>query len=476
MAGTAELARKHALAEPAPLVERRLELLAPGGPAERVICLADLDCFFVEVERLHRPELRGMPVVIGGRPGERGVVAACSYEARALGVRSALPMSEAYRRVLAAGERPVESGGRVFFLHDGLHGNYQLYSRRVQDVLRDSAPVFHPRSIDEFQLDITGCSRLFARDYGGILGFAEHVRRRVREEVGLKLSIGIGPNRLVAKMASRHAKPDGVKRVLPEEVRAFLGPHDIQAVPGIGPATSQALRELGINTVAELLEQPAGLLRRVCGLGLASLAAALRDGVDGPGAEEEPAFVHSTPAGRPREAVEDGTGYHNPAIGFGHQRSNQPKSIGHETTFTRDVADPQVVERALWRLTEDACRRLREAGLRARHVTVKIRYSDFGTQTHGGFFAEPTDVDGDVFREVLRLFAQGNTRRLRIRLLGVRLERFSAGASQLGLFEAPRARRERELIGAIDRIRAKHGRDSLLAGPGVARARAAQAS
>ncbi len=426
----------------------------------------------MEVERLHRPELRGAPVIIGGKPGGRGVVAACSYEARKLGVRSALPMGEAYRRVLASGERPVESGGRVFFLHEGLHGNYQLYSQRVQDILRDSAPICHARSIDEFQLDITGCTRLFTRDYGGIVGFAEHVRRRVRQEVGLKMSIGIGPNRLVAKMASRHAKPDGVKRVLPAEVREFLGPHDIEAVPGIGPATGQSLRERGINTVAELLEQSAGMLRRTGGLGLSSLAAALQESHGGPGLDENTVFINNTPDGRPRESIEDGPGYHSPAIGFGHQQRRQPKSIGHESTFSRDIVDPAMIERTLWRLTEDACRRLREAGLRARHVTVKIRYSDFGTQTHGGFLDEPTDVDGDIFKEVQQLFAQGNTRRLRIRLLGVRLERFSTGASQLGLFETPRARRDQSLVGAIDRIRVKHGRDSLLAGPGVARAQA----
>lgn len=471
MTRMAELANNHTLAQPAPLDRQRLQLLA-SSPVERIICLADLDCFFVEVERLHRPELRGVPVIIGGKPGERGVVAACSYEARRLGVHSAQPMAVAYRQIRAAGERPVEEGGRVHFLHSGLHGNYQLYSRRVQDILRDSAPVCHARSIDEFQLDITGCTRLFTRDYGGIIEFAEHVRRRIRTEVGLKLSIGIGPNRLVAKMASRHAKPDGVRRVLPADALEFLGPHDIEAVPGIGPATGKVLRELGINRVEQLLAQPAGLLRQACGLNVAGLATALREGVDLPATDAEPVFVHNSPDGRPREAIEDISGYHSPAIGFGHQRSRQPKSIGHESTLIRDTADPLVIERTLWRLTEDACRRLREAGLRAHHVTVKIRYSDFGTQTHGGFFEEPTDVEGDVFKEVRRLFAQGHTRRLRIRLLGVRLERFSAGAGQLGLFEAPRTRRERELAGVIDRIRAKHGRDSLLAGPGVARAQA----
>lgn len=440
--------------------------------SERIIFLADLDCFFVEVERLHRPELRGQPVIIGGRPGERGVVAACSYEARRLGVHSAMPMAEAYRRVHSAGARAVHEGGRVHFLHEGLHGNYQLYSRRVQDILLDSVPVFSPRSIDEFQMDVSGCTRLFTRDYGGIVEFAEHLRRRVRKDVGLRLSIGIGPSRLVAKMASRHAKPDGVRRVLPGEVLEFLNPHDIEAVPGIGPATGKSLREMGINRVGQLLGQPLGLLRQAFGLGMVSLTTALREGTDTHSAQPEPAFVHNDPHGKPRESIEDGPGYNNPAIGFGHERRREPKSIGHETTFSRDTVDPAYIERTLWRLTEDACRRLREADLRARHITVKIRYSDFGTQTHGAFLKEPTDVDGEVFKLVKQLFAQGNTRRLRIRLLGVRLSRFTAGASQLRLFEGETSQRERALVGAVDRIRGKHGRDSVLVGPGVAQARA----
>jgi DNA polymerase IV len=425
--------------------------------AQRVICLADLDCFFVEVERRHRPELAGRAVVIGGRPGERGVVAACSYEARALGIHSAMPMGEAYR--LAGMQTPAFASGSqpefrtlpatgVVFLHDGLFGNYERYSRRVQDILRGAVPSFRARSIDEFELDISGCERLFERDFGGITQFAEHLRRRVKAEVGLKLSIGIGPSRLVAKMASRHAKPDGVFRVLPNDVAAFLTPHDVQAVPGIGPATAAKLRALGINTVGQLLAQPDALLRHVFGIGMQGLVQALRNtGQPEPQAVAAFGIADSAPSASPR----------------------RPKSIGHETTFARDTVDPAVWERTLWRLTEDACRRLRAADLRAGQVTVKIRYSDFATLTHGEPLGEPSDVDDVIFARARELFQQANTRRLRIRLLGVRLERLSVGASQERLFETQRMRRAHDLFAAVDRIRAKHGDDAVLVGPGVAR-------
>ena len=552
---------------------------------QRIIFLADLDCFFVEVERLHRPELCGRAVVIGGRPGERGVVAACSYEARALGIHSAMPMGEAYRRAgvpygreQGTGNREQERGTRegvrgqdsgfrgsgesshiahrtshsglrtpdfgprtsdygVVFLHEGLFGNYERYSHRVQDILRCEAPVFHARSIDEFELDVSGCERLFAQRYGGIIEFAEYLRRRVREEVGLALSIGIGPSRIVAKMASRHAKPDkkvggrpslaassvgraavpaidesrtepsaplqspagtralpagqrgsGVFRVLPEEVLAFLAPHDVQAVPGIGPATGAKLREMGINRVGQLLAQPPNLLRHAFGIGMLGLVEALHGDEEagnreqGTGTREEgvgaapmrgPSSAAGAADGRPMGAAptpDFGLRTAPASVGiYAAAPSRRPKSIGHEMTFARDVIDPAVWERTLWRLTEDACRRLRSADLRARQITLKIRYSDFGTLTHGGPLSEPSDVDSVIFQRVRELFAEGNTRRLRIRLLGVRLEKLCAGASQGLLFETRRLRREHDFFTAVDRIRDKHGDDAVLVGPGVAK-------
>jgi len=486
--------------------------------------LADLDTFFVEVERLHMPHLAGRPVVIGGRPGGRGVVAACSYEAREYGIRSAMPMSEAYRRVWdqggvaidgaygnegtgnrgqgtgrpvgrtavpannqprpgtaappksnvlpaigpalpsnttprvaaasaagmpseakAAPTRPVRLDRQVFFLHDNLFGNYDRYSHRVQDILRSEVPVFRARSIDEFEMDVSGCTRLFTRNHGGVVQFAEYIRRRVRNEVGLKLSIGISPSRIVAKMASRNAKPDGVFMVRQDEIEAFLGPHDVQAVPGIGPATSRILRERGVNRVEQLLALPQRMLASTFGIVMPKLLDALRG---------EESSSHNTYFGYEEQ---DG----------GVQLKRKPKSIGHETTFERDEINPAVWERTLWRLTEDACRRLRKADLRAAHVTVKIRYSDFHSLTHGGFLTEPSDVDSAIFNRVKELFAEGNTRRLRIRLLGVRLSHLCAGDSQGLLFATRRDLREHRFFAAADTIRDKHGKEVLYIGPGV---------
>ena len=405
----------------------------------------------MEVERLHRPELRGKPVVIGGRPGSRGVVAACSYEARALGVHSAMPMGQAYRRVKAQGGMP-QRDIQVHFLHEGLYGNYSRYSRKVQEILRGAVPVFNSKSIDEFEMDLSGCERLFKRDYGGMAPFAEYLRRRVREEVGLPLSIGIGPSRIAAKMASRHAKPDGVFVVPPDQLRGFLAPHGIEDVPGIGPVTAAALHRLGVRRVGELLRLPPRLLRHTFGIGMARLLHALE--------------------GRGDEAA-DGSYFGYDGEAGDEERpgpsSRQPKSIGHETTFERDVADRAVLMRTLWRLSENACRRLRAKNLRARHVTVKIRYSDFATLTHGGFLPAAASVESVIFKRACELFAEGNTRRLRIRLLGVRLSRFSAGTPQQQIFAGACERSEDDFFTTVDCIRERYGQESVLVGPGVMR-------
>jgi nucleotidyltransferase/DNA polymerase involved in DNA repair len=595
----------------------------------RIIFLADLDCFFVEVERLHRPELRGRAVVIGGRPGSRGVVAACSYEARALGIRSAMPMSEAYRRAgvwpdqgeMGDREKTAPAGGSivprpdgewlrhrpadrrakhglvptpdlsfqplgpagVIFLHNNLFGNYTEYSSRVQDVLRNEAPVFRAKSIDEFEMDFTGCERLLTQRFGGIVKFAYYLRQRVRETVGLPLSIGIGSSRVIAKMASRFAKPNkkgtghreqgtgnraqdaaglkpcppdnggggsgesysppaarlprreeasrlpdrtsaaptvptgrmpmppvlgiqttdsrprtpdsgtrilpgyGVFRVLPEEAAAFLAPQNVQAVPGIGPATSAKLRGMGINLIAQLLDQPDALLRHNFGIGMLGLVLSLRHAADAGVPDDQPVWT-SEPALPQASSAATGVALGGqsvqtkgfalpetmsaflpmyPGSSFG-PSPRKPKSIGHETTFERDVADPAVWERALWRLTEDACRRLRAAGLRTHHITVKIRYSDFDTITHSGALEAATDTDSVIFARAKELLYEGKTRRLRLRLLGVRLEQLCAGASQGLLFESRQQQRERDFYTAVDRIRDKHGRDSVHVGLGVA--------
>ena len=395
----------------------------------RLFFLADLDCFFVEVERLHRPELRARPVIIGGEPDKRGVVAACSYEARQFGVHSAMPMAEAYKRARG------HSG--VAFLHHGLFGRYSLYSRRVQDILAPAAPEFTAKSFDEFELELSGCERLLIQQHDGIAGFAAHLRARVRKEVGLPLSIGIGPSSITAKLASRSAKPDGVYTVAPDGVRAFLIAQPLASVPGIGKVTLEELERRGIATVEQLLSLPERMLRQALGLALLKVVRALKDGA--PELEHEP--VANLPVRR--------------------------RSIGHSITFERDTLDPRELAATLWGLTEDSCRRLREHGLRTRHVTVTVRYSDFATLSKGGFLDEPSDVDRVIHARAVELFELAHTRRLRVRHIGVRLARFHAGGAQGGLFETEEELRERRLCSAVDVLRERYGRDALHVGPGI---------
>jgi len=396
---------------------------------DQVFGLADLDCFFVECERLHRPELRGRAVAIGGRPDGRGVVAAASYEARTLGIRSAMPMAEAYR---------LAKGQPVVFMHNGLFGRYSLYSKRVQEVLRGQVPSFRAKSIDEFEMDLSGCGRWLEFSAHGLGPFADSLRQGVRDQVGLPLSIGLGPSRIIAKMASRYAKPAGVFRVLPDEARDFLSEHKVRAVPGIGPATSQALELRGIHTVGQLLALPPSFVRHSFGLGMQKLVDALVSFDD-----EGVSVTAVDPA--PRVA----------------------KSIGHENTFPKDTNDVAFLERNLWHLTEEACYRLRAGGYAARQVTVRVRYSDWKTVSRTAPLESPSDSDYTCFATALRLLSEVYTRRVRVRLIGVRLEKLTLGAAQGKLFSGAGELRDERLFDAVDRIRDRWGKDSIVVGRSI---------
>ncbi|MCC7478029.1 DNA polymerase IV [bacterium] len=389
--------------------------------------LADLDCFFVEVERLHRPELRGQPVIIGGRPDARGIVSSCSYEARRLGVHSAMPMGEAYR--LAP---------RAIFLHEGLHGSYGLYSRRVRDILAAEVPLFKSKSFDEFELNLCGCSAWLEREHGGPERFAQHLRERVRREIGLKLSIGIAPSPLLAKLASRSAKPDGVFYLRPEQVQDYLAPLPVEAVSGIGEVTGQRLRDRGVESVGQLLGLPRALVRQHFGNGLLQIVDALQGHL--------PVNLDPQASGEQRP---------------------EARSIGHELTFERDQIDPQLLRGQLWELCEKACRRLRQAGLRASRATLQVRYSDFKTLSQVQAFDEPLDNEAEAFPALLELFGSLCSRRLRVRHLGLRFSRFSAGSQQLALFAGAARQKDERLFGALDRLRDKYGRSAVLLGPGI---------
>jgi DNA polymerase-4 len=372
------------------------------GP--RTILHVDLDAFFAAVEQRDRPELRGRPVIVGGGgPDARGVVSAASYEARRYGVRSAMPLRTAGRL--------CPNG--VFLPVDG--AKYQSVSRQVMAILRQFTPQVEPISIDEAFLDVTGSMALFGD--GATIGRA--IKDAVRGEVDLTVSVGVATTKLVAKVASELRKPDGLVVVEPGEEAAFLAPLPLSRLWGVGPRTTAVLRELGASTIGDLAVLPDEVLIRRLG----KHGASLRDRARG---------IDADPVADLERA----------------------KTIGHEHTFDVDTSDSEAIERTLLAMSEGVASRLREAGLRAGTITVKIRDSSFRTITRQRGLGEPTDLAEPIWRMALEL-ARPEIRGLRIRLLGVTASHLGA-PEQLSLFEAGEVR-HRKAVEAADAIRKRYG-------------------
>ncbi len=385
----------------------------------RWIAHLDMDCFFVSVERLLDPSLVGKPVVVGGDPDGRGVVASASYEARRFGVRSAM-----------ASKRAKELCPRLIFA-PGHHHLYGEYHDKVREVLARWAPGVEAASIDEFYLDFSGCNLL----HGAIFPLLRRIRAQISSELGLPSSVGLAANKLLAKVGSRLAKPAGVMWIPPGAEAEILAPLPVRAIPGVGPVTGAALERLGVTRVGHLASIPVKVLEAALGSWGPELARKARGESDSP--------------------VEEG---------------GERKSVGHETTFEEDTADPVVLEATICRLVEKAAHRLRKAGMKAGGVTVKVRYSDFRTVTRSRGIAA-SDRDGELLAVARALMEGAVGRRVRVRLIGVSLERLRAGSEQLGLFTAARDARLASLFPAVDRVRAKYGFDALeLATAGLTRA------
>ncbi len=367
----------------------------------------DLDAFFAAVEQRDRPELRGRPVIVGGDPGARGVVSAASYEARAFGVRSAMPL-----RTAAA---LCPQG--VFLPVDG--ASYRRESRRVMGILGRFTPLLEQVSIDEAFLDVAGSEALF----GPPEEIARRIKADVRGEVGLTASVGAATTKLVAKVASDLRKPDGLVVVPPGREAAFLAPLPIRRLWGVGEQTRLVLAEHGVATIGDLAALPVDVLVR-------------RLGAHG-------ATLHERALG-----IDP-----SPVVG-----EIAAKSVSHEHTFDLDTSDPEVIERTLLALSEGVASRLRAGEVRASTVQVKVRDSAFHTVTRQRTLAEPTDLAEPIFRTALDL-VRPEVRGRRIRLLGVGAHGLGEPA-QLGLFasEDPRRRRAAE---AQDAIRRKFGSRSL---------------
>jgi DNA polymerase-4 len=348
----------------------------------RAIMHLDLDAFFASVEVLENPDLAGKPVVVGGRPEGRGVVAAASYPARAFGIHSAMPMA----RALALCPRVVIVPPR--------HRLYWQYSERVMAILHETSPLVEQMSIDEAYLDLTD----HVSAWQDAIEIARRLQSRVREEVGLSASVGLATNKLVAKVAAGQHKPGGLTVVRPGEEAAFLAPLPVRELPGVGPVTAERLAELHVTTIGDLAQVP-------------------------------PAELHSR-FGRPGGWLARG------ALGMDDSpvvTEHGVGSIGHETTFSRDLAGQEALHEQLWRLCQGVGRRLKKQELAAGTVAIKLRYADFTTLTRQMSLAVPTDDEREIYRaaQVLldRTWQQGRP----VRLLGVSAHHLSTPVGQLPL-------------------------------------------
>ena len=375
----------------------------------------DMDAFFVSVEELYDPALKGKPVVVGGRPNERGVVSAASYAARRFGVHSAMPLRTAYKLCPQA----------IFV--DGHMERYQEYSHKVHDVLCGFTPLVEMASIDEAYLDITGTERL----YGPPLRAAHLLHERVHAATRLNCSIGIAASRLVAKICSDQAKPNGVLWVIPGHEAAFLAPLDVRRIPGVGKVSEKNLHSLGIRKVGDLAKHDEAFLERhfgKVGLALAGKAQGL-----------------------------DAGGWFDTEIG----EEEGPKSISHEHTFSEDTADLAQIEATLANLSEMVGRRLREHGLSARTIQLKLRYTDFSTITRAHSVARPTALDTELFEEIRALFHRNWKAGAKVRLLGVHASGWSEEQAQLDLLDDPRHERWQRATAAADHMRDRFGESAV---------------
>lgn len=375
----------------------------------------DMDAFFVSVEELFDPSLKGKPVVVGGKGHERGVVSAASYAARKFGVHSAMPLRT------AAALCP-----HAIFI-DGHRDRYELYSGKVRAVIDAFTPRFEMASIDEAYLDMSGTERL----HGPPLQAAHKLHEAIKAATGLNNSIGASTARLVSKVASDQAKPNGVLWIPPGAEAAFLAPLDIRKIPGVGKVAERNLQDLGIYKVSDLTHLDERLLLERFGkMGLA-LAGKARGFDSGSWFEKEMSS------------------------------SDDPKSISHEHTFSEDTADSAVMDSTLAHMSEKVGRRLREHGLHARTVQIKFRYSDFTTFTRAQSLDHATQLDTEIFQIARELFHRNWQKGRPIRLIGVHTAGFSEVEGQLDLLEGVRNEKLKRVFSAADLLRDKFGEGSV---------------
>lgn len=386
---------------------------ATPNPALRQILHVDMDAFFVSVEELYDPTLKGKPVIVGGPKDARGVVAAASYEARKYGVHSAMPLRTAGRLCPHA----------IFLA--GHYERYAEWSEKVRAILQQYTPVVDMVSIDEAYLDLTGTQRL----HGPAWLAAARIQQHIARETNLPCSIGVATTHLVAKVASDLAKPRGLLWIPPGAEASFLAPLPIRRIPGIGRKTERALKALGIEQVSDLAQAEPARLEGYFGKWGATLARKAR------GEDAELWFLEE-----------------------------EPKSIGNETTFSEDLGDPQHLEATLSYLAQKVGKRLRDAGYYARTITLKLRYADFSTITRAESLPEPTNLDSVLYLTARRLFQANWDRERKVRLLGIQSSRLASQLEQSCLIAEPDHQRLEKLARVADRLRDRFGFDKVQLG------------
>lgn len=374
----------------------------------------DLDAFYVSVERADDPSLEGRPVVVGGRVGSRGVVTCASYEARPYGLRAGMPLAEAQRLCPQA-----------IFL-PGRHQRYAEVSAGFRGILESFSPFVQPLSLDEAYLDMTG----FESMYGSLNRAAREMKRRIRSELKITASVGIASSKVTAKVASELEKPDGLVEVPPGSDAEFLAPMPVSAIPGVGPKTTKALEEaLGVRLVRELAGTPSANLRHVFG----ARGDLLRLWAQG----------------------EDDAPVHGP---------ESPKSIGRETTFSEDSDDPGFLLPVLRNLAERVGADLRRESMKARRVTVRVRWQDFQTVSHQTTLKQPVSHDQGIFDAGAAILLRTlEERRAKVRLVGISVSDFVEEAGQMALFEHEDTKLA-ELSSVIDQVRDRYGFGSIQTG------------
>jgi len=378
----------------------------------RIIAHVDMDSFFVSCERLVDPSLAGKPVVVGGRRGERGVVASASYESRKFGVKSGMPIMTAEKLCPKA----------IFI--PGNHRLYSKYSRKVYALLRRVAPVVEYASIDEFYLDFTGCEDLYGHD---LEAMAKKVQESIFKRAKLTCSVAIATNKYVAKIAGKTVKPSsgsktGIVVVPAGEEQAFLANLPIERLHGAGEKTLPRLKEMRIIRIGDIVPMPLVKLQKAFG---PSAGSWLYEAARGLGSDEVHPFHYA-------------------------------KSIGHETTFEKDTDNSEQIHQTLAWLSEKGCYRLRRIGKRARTVTLKLRYDDFQTITRAKTIPETND-DVAVMKTAYELFQESHVRKRKIRLLGVSLSKFEAGEEVEWLFPEMSNKKKDALYQSVDAIKRRYG-------------------